>query len=298
MRLYLSSTLRILTLLTVFALSFVPASAQQQAQFGVFSVRLNDGGRIYLSGEIGRSTFTLETVTGGTALDFRRALAFAPSARILVLNSPGGNIDTTVLMLLDISERGMSTLIPAGASCFSACSILFMAGIDRLAVGTLGVHQLAGDVPGAATLVQQFLSIVSTLIRDRGIDYAVLTRMMSTRPSDMYVFSPEEIRRYGIDHPGATFATAAPAPADQKVPRQFDVVLVCRFGPLPEITLLLGPRGTGTMRLGGTEVAVYIGSSLISAEYGGMSYIFSLAPPSSLTIANNITSTTYEGECR
>jgi hypothetical protein len=163
----------------------LPAAAQDM--FGPFQV---DPGSetIRFDGEI----------DAGAALNFRRALKAAPNAKRLVLNSPGGLVPIALLIADDVDQRGLATVIPPGAQCYSACSYIFLAGQERDAQGELGVHQISSDSADLESAQITISDIIDVLNRfDTPTE--VLTVMFRTPPNKMYVFSASEVSRFGIN---------------------------------------------------------------------------------------------------
>lgn len=82
--------------------------------------------------------FRLEgTILSG---DYNRLLSLINSSRIdqfdertftICLKSPGGSYDEAVKISELVFERGISTAITSGSGCFSACAIIFMAGVTQ-----------------------------------------------------------------------------------------------------------------------------------------------------------------------
>lgn len=145
---------------------------------------------VILDGEIGINT----------PLELRRALSARPEAKLLVLNSPGGLVASGLLLADDVHERGLSTVIPEGAGCYSACAFVFFAGIERLAEGELGVHQMYGNNDPSG--VQARVSDIIEALEKFDTPTSVVTRMFRTTSEDMYVFSKQEIDDLSINRLG------------------------------------------------------------------------------------------------
>ncbi|MER9937120.1 hypothetical protein [Mesorhizobium sp. M0088] len=154
--------------------------------FGPFTVDLSEPTVIRMSGEIDAED----------ALNFRRALQYAPQARLVVLDSPGGSVYAGLLIADDVFEHKLSTVIPSGASCMSACSLIFFAGLERQAHGKLGVHQMTG---GGATGTQLAVSDIIELMTRFEVPADVLAIMFRTPAETVYIFSDEEIARFNIN---------------------------------------------------------------------------------------------------
>ncbi|WP_313614592.1 hypothetical protein [Agrobacterium sp.] len=100
------------------------ASATEKT-FGPFTVDDTKPDVIALNGEI--------DVNSG--LNFRRALQAAPNAKLVTLNSPGGNVQMGLLIADDIHQRKLATYISKDSECLSACSFVFLAGDNERSMG-------------------------------------------------------------------------------------------------------------------------------------------------------------------
>jgi hypothetical protein len=133
--------------------------------------------------------------------DFRRALAAQPKAKVLILGSPGGVVASALKVSSLVQSRGMSTAIPSGFGCYSACVYVFFAGREHVVRGELGVHRMstgfgsANDASGAAAYYAQ----VSSELSRYDIPDGVIERMLATPPDSMHVFSKNEIASLSIN---------------------------------------------------------------------------------------------------
>lgn len=169
-------------------LAYSGAANAEIKKFGAFVINTDAPDFIILSGSIDNAA----------ALNFRRALDEAPSAKVLVLNSPGGLVHMGLLIADDVYKRGMSTFIPEESICYSACSFIFLAGASRLVEGELGVHQISsdsGDLSSAQVAISDIIDVLDKFDTPAG----VLTAMFRTPHSDIHVFSESEIVEFGIN---------------------------------------------------------------------------------------------------
>ncbi|WP_234844259.1 PAN domain-containing protein [Sinorhizobium medicae] len=170
-------------------------------KFGPFSFEESDPSVITLTGEIDLYS----------ALNFRRALHASQKARLLVLDSVGGAVQMALLIADDVHERGLSTFIPKGKGCYSACAFIFMAGAERQVDGELGVHQISSETNDLVSAQLSISDIIDMLARfDTPAE--VMTTMFKTPPSQMHVFSSEEIDRYKLNRKAALTASNGPIP--------------------------------------------------------------------------------------
>lgn len=185
----------LLLFLWLFATIGSPVVADER--IGAFLVFDSLDDIILLDGEIGINT----------PLEFRRATAARPNAKVLVLGSPGGYVASALILAGDVHSKGLSTVIPKGFGCYSSCAFIFFAGKERLAEGDLGVHQMFGvDDPSG---VQSTVSNVIEALEQFDTPTEVVTRMFRTPSEDMYVFTAAELNNLDINRLGPTVLTTA-----------------------------------------------------------------------------------------
>ena len=144
-------------------------------------------------------------------LNLKKALREHPTISTIVLqNNGGGLVHIGLVVAEEIYERGLNTYIPKDSYCASACSFVFFAGRQRLAVGRLGVHQISAPELTGEQAQFGVSDIVATLPK-YGVSADVLGIMFSTPSKDMYFFTPQEIAKYGINRVGPTQASASGA---------------------------------------------------------------------------------------
>jgi hypothetical protein len=193
----------------VAGLAFLATAAQTTAEtFGVFHVVTERRDVIVMSGPFDQRA----------ALDFGRALTAAPGARLLVLDSPGGIVNQGLLVAQLVHARGLATLIPEGAGCYSACAFAFLAGGERVVRGSLGVHQMTqgngrvGDLEAAQTAVSDIIETLAAF----DVDPRIFARMFRTPNARMDIFTADEIELLDIARSssrGEPFVTDAVAAA-------------------------------------------------------------------------------------
>lgn len=141
----------------------------------------------------------VDEITEAAPVDFFRALRARPEATTLVLLSNGGSVYGGLSVALQVHERGMTTVVPQNAWCYSACAYIFLAGRTRKLDGKLGVHQISTDgdlnLAGAQTTIADILDALQTFEVDREI----LGLMFRTAADDIHVFSAAEVAQYGIE---------------------------------------------------------------------------------------------------
>ena len=155
-------------------------------------------------------------ITHRTAVLFKLALADYPAITTLSLSSEGGSVYAALPAAYDVRAAGLMTTIPDGATCASACSYLFFAGVDRSAEGRLGVHQIATSTDSLSD-GQVALGDIFKSFEDFGVPTSVISRMMRTPANSMYLFDPAEMDELGLLGPDEA-PTPAPGPEPQPRP--------------------------------------------------------------------------------
>jgi hypothetical protein len=118
--------------------------------------------------------------------------------------SPGGSVSDAMLIGNFIRARGFKTLVPWGATCESACPLIWIAGTTRESHGQLGMHRPYGVMFGGSYKLTD-----SEIDHDRGYwvrmggSLQAFELGMQKGPNEMATFSPEEL----------TGAPVAPEPA-------------------------------------------------------------------------------------
>ena len=156
-------------------------------------------------------------ITSATPLEFLRALKARPEARVLLLDSDGGLVDPGLVLAHEVHQRQLSTVVPDGADCLSACSFVYFAGKERQVVGNLGVHQVWNE---ANDLVsgQAKLSDVLEALADFGVNQGVVSAMLRTPPQEMHVFSKKEIAAFGSNFGNTLEGFKSPEPDSGEQP--------------------------------------------------------------------------------
>lgn len=145
----------------------------------------------------------------------------------IIFNSPGGSLISGVELGQKIREFGYSTAIGKSVpiadlpndeelkkgSCASACAFAFMGGINRQALSRnrlgessskLCVHQFYTPNSQTANLeaTQALIGLVLLHVIEMGVDANVMSIASLTGPNDLYCFTNQELKEWGIDNAG------------------------------------------------------------------------------------------------
>ncbi len=154
--------------------------------------------------------FLFGDIDGRTALNFERAIEKNGAPKVLVLSSNGGFVNQALLIARRVRALQIDTLVPETGGCYSACSLIFFAGVVRSAEGELGVHQISSD---AGDLVSGQVSISDILETLGGFDVPnqLLVDMFRTPPDEMHILSNAEKIEYSMIISASPQPDAAPS---------------------------------------------------------------------------------------
>ena len=159
-----------------------------------YSLNITENGRhVTLSGEIQL----------GITNDLEALTAAHPHIRLLILESAGGNTFAARGLARVIRQLGLDTHVES--TCFSACTIAFIAGRNRSIgkAGRLGFHQYGIDalhrVPFAEPLREQARDL--SRFRQQGIAEAFLGRIFERAPGDMWHPTRQQLLDAGVITP-------------------------------------------------------------------------------------------------
>lgn len=128
----------------------------------------------------------------GLTDDFIKVLAASPNIRVVHLSSLGGRIGEAIRLNGVLRTQGVDTYVSAG--CYSACTVAFAAGHNRLLKtgAALGFH--AAAFPGAIAADMQATTLdQQRLFLAAGFDKAFVDKALSTPNSQMWTPSVDEL---------------------------------------------------------------------------------------------------------
>ena len=153
-------------------------------------------GKTYHTALLPKVIFFIGEIEDGDERGFRRALR-NHDVDTVVLASPGGLIYNGLELANIIFDNKLTTYIPVGETCASACSFMFFAGNSKVAHGRLGVHQFYVEddkkkvaIGKVQRSTQLTTSVIIQNLTDFGTPPSVFAKMFAS--SGMYFFSEEE----------------------------------------------------------------------------------------------------------
>jgi hypothetical protein len=116
---------------------------------------------------------------------------------LVVVSGPGGDLGTALRIATEIRRRGLSTAVPRGEYCASACAVIFLAGRTKyVAKGArLGLHS-ASNLDGSYS--REGTLIMGRFLSGLGVPAGVIARMEKRHGSDMYWLGESDKRALKI----------------------------------------------------------------------------------------------------
>jgi len=136
-------------------------------------------------------------ITFGAARDFALLLDATPSVKLVSLQSKGGRVVEAQRISDIIRSRGLDTYVPN--QCASACTLIFLAGRNRL-VGTqggLGFHQ--SDFPGWSEVNRRSAQEEQRKLLVRaGVSNTFASKALRTPPNEIWFPTAAELINNGV----------------------------------------------------------------------------------------------------
>ena len=173
-------------------------------------------------------------INPGDLVKFQKALADVPQNNkiVVMLRSPGGAMSEGLAIGRFVHARMITTVVPQGFGCHSACTAIFLAGRDSetgqparimMSGAKIGFHQaryygLADTITRdkadeLQTEIQDSVARLNNYYRDLGIDPEFMELSLSAAHNDIALLSELQALRLGIyvmdTHTGKLMTPAA-----------------------------------------------------------------------------------------
>lgn len=182
---------------TIWAVFFITALADFSHADGVSLSSWRGHTVLQLTGEISPG------IERDLAAIIDKADVWEDGTRVLLLDSPGGDVEVALRISKLLDRNPTHTVVPNNASCASACgSIVFVAGTYRTVepFGRIGQHSCSrGGQPDQACN-----DILAQHALNHGVSYGSVAAFVTyTPPQDVVWFSREDVDGWGLSrYPG------------------------------------------------------------------------------------------------
>ncbi|MBV9833336.1 MAG: GNAT family N-acetyltransferase [Alphaproteobacteria bacterium] len=156
---------------------------------------------LYIIVAKGSDTMTLDGSLGiNAASNVRRMLDQNPSVRTIVMEGPGGRIGPAYEIFQLIRSRRLNTRVEQ--TCDSACTIMFLGGVQRSLgpYGRLGFHQAGFPGMSPADLIDANRQMERFLTFQARVSSDFARRVIQTPNDTIWSPTPEELLAAGVIH--------------------------------------------------------------------------------------------------
>lgn len=145
----------------------------------------------------GQSVIVTGMLREGSAEQVKKILDAAPGAKTLVLNSNGGRLLEAQQLADTVRARKLNTYVEG--QCNSACTYVFLAGVDRAATpnAKIGFHQpdfVGLDANAKAMMMDQMANVY----KQAGLPATFIERVRETRADSMWYPTREELAKANV----------------------------------------------------------------------------------------------------
>lgn len=117
---------------------------------------------------------------------------------LIILNSNGGDVFASMQIGRLIRKKRLTTAVPINARCLSSCALVYIAGLSRVNVGTIGLHRPYLAVQSKSEVeIENAVVLMNSSVRDyvaqMGITGPFYEIIANTPPESMKVFRRREI---------------------------------------------------------------------------------------------------------
>jgi hypothetical protein len=158
-------------------------------------------------------------IVKGDAAKFRKLLTPGPNEKpvtALLLSSSGGAVAEAAEIATLVRNANIATRVANGATCASACFLIFAAGKHKFAGSRarIGVHSANDMVTGAETDAGAHATVsMGRVLQSYGVPERIIGRMVLTAPTSIAWLSTDDLRSMGVQMDGQA---PAAMPADQE----------------------------------------------------------------------------------
>lgn len=159
-------------------------------------------GRVYVAREGATTSIVIfGRISPETEGAFTSAAAANRGARV-VLNSGGGALTPALNIGRFIRENRMQTFVPDGSGCFSACSLIWLAGTERnIGLGArIGFHAAyvaqQGGGPGQVSSAGN--AVIGAYLSRLGYNDGAIRLFTSAPPNQIVVVKPQQFEQNGV----------------------------------------------------------------------------------------------------
>ena len=118
---------------------------------------------------------------------------------VVILNSPGGDLESGLQIGKEINVRGYSTAVEREKLCASACALTWLAGDKRFMEPTSQIGFDAASVSGSHSVTGEGNAVIGAYLNSIGVSMAAIRYITRSSPTDLQWLSIRDAMRFGIN---------------------------------------------------------------------------------------------------
>lgn len=130
-----------------------------------------------------------------------REVAIKRLSNIVILDSPGGSLNDGLEIAQTIRDLGLTTAVPATGGCYSACALIWVAGVKRVMSRSahIGFHAAYFRDHGIAKETGVGNARVGAFLTRIGLPESAVIYMTVATPDDSAPLTPEVANKIGVE---------------------------------------------------------------------------------------------------
>lgn len=145
-----------------------------------------------------RAGFIIDIIGEIKSSDVQRVRQLPREITTFTLSSNGGDVIAAMEIGRIIRERKALVIVPSEANCYSSCALIYIAGVNRMNLGVVGLHRpyLVGE-PSSPQEIKEYipnlLMDIRKYVKEMGVTIRFNEIMINTPPESMRRFRADAI---------------------------------------------------------------------------------------------------------
>jgi len=118
---------------------------------------------------------------------------------VVILDSPGGNLESALQIGKEINVRGYSTSVEREKICASACALVWLAGDKRYMEPTSQIGFHAASVSGSNSITGEGNAMIGAYLNSLGMSMDAIRYITRPSPTDLQWLSIRDSMKIGIN---------------------------------------------------------------------------------------------------
>jgi ATP-dependent protease ClpP protease subunit len=145
---------------------------------------------------------------------------------VVVIDSPGGSVASALDIGHMLRDAQAAVWVERSASCASACTLIYAAGVLRTAVGKIGIHRPSlaemprrTDMKSVKEIADHIAAVLRTYAAEMNVSERFVDDMLVVPPEKIWWLSQGELDVYGLGRTDPVYAESIAL----KVAKQYEI---------------------------------------------------------------------------